>query len=146
MYSRIEQEIEAIADGLKNTLNYTIDEVASALYDFGHDVNEIGTIIGNVFEAGSQEVLSALSSAGVTIEHAVDAVFDEAGAELSKDFNLVGNSIAGFALDAEKTVEHFLTGDVKDFVENTLSDAGNFFEGVGSDIKDFFTGGDCVTM
>lgn len=102
--------------------------------------------LGDVFNAAPQEVLSALTSAGVTIEHAVDAVFDEAGAELSKDFNLVGNSVAGFALDAASTIEHFLTGDVAQFVDNTVSEAGQFFEGVGQDIENFFTGGDCEIM
>ncbi len=109
-------------------------------------MNSIATIVGNVFAAAPQEVLSALTSAGVTVEHAVAAVFDDAGAELSKDFNLVGNSVAGFALDAAATIEHFLTDDVKDFAENTVSEVGNFFEGVGDDISNFFTGGDCDIM
>jgi len=76
----------------------------------------------------------------------VASAFDEAGAQLSKDFNMVGNSIVAFALDADAVVGHFLDVEVVQFVSNTLSEAGTFFEGVGSDIKGVFEGNDCEIM
>jgi hypothetical protein len=128
-------DIEAIASALANTLSMSIDEVASTLHDFGHDVNTICNVLGSVFNAAPQEIVSGLTSAGITVEHAFESAFGDAGGVLSKDVNFVGNSIASLAVDGVDALANFVDGDVAKFLGNTLSDAGNFFEGVGDSIK-----------
>ena len=132
------QEVEAIADALKNELGMGIDEVASALVDFGHDVGQVGQAVGNVFEAAPQEVASALISAGITVEHAFEQAFGEVGSELSKDFNLVGNSIAGFGADAVDAISKFVTGDLEEFASDVVTDLGDFLGGVGNAFASVF--------
>jgi len=134
-------ELAAIADALKNTLGMTIDEVASTFVDLGHDVQDIGDAIGSAFNAGAMEVFSGLASAGVTVEHALSTAFGDAASEVSKDFNLVGNSVASVATDAVSLVEN-IAGDVADdvasFSTTAISDVGNFFEGAGESFVGFF--------
>jgi hypothetical protein len=134
----LEQEIEAVADALKNELNMGIDEVAGALTDFGHDVTQVGDAIGSTFNALPQEVASALVSAGVTVEHAVEQAFGDVAGELGKDFNLVGSSIASFGSEAVDAIGDFVTDDVKDFLSDAVSDLGDFLEGAGNAFVNFF--------
>jgi hypothetical protein len=132
-------DIAAIADGLKNTLNLSIDEVASALVDFGHDINDIGNILSDVFAAGPAEIASGLTSAGVTVEHAFEVGFGEIGGELSKDFTLVGNSVAGFAGNAVDVVDHFVVDEVENTVSAVVTDIGNALESIGDAIGSWFS-------
>jgi hypothetical protein len=41
----------------------SLDEVASSLVDFGHDVNEIASTLSDVFSAGPAEIASGLALA-----------------------------------------------------------------------------------
>jgi hypothetical protein len=132
-------DIAAISDGLKNTLNLSIDEVASALVDFGHDINDIGNILSDVFAAGPSEIASGLTSAGVTVEHAFEVGFGEIGGELSKDFTLVGNSVAGFAGNAVDVVDHFVVDDVENTVSAVVTDIGNALESAADAVGNWFS-------
>ena len=114
------------------------DDVANALIGFGHDVTQVGDVIGNVFNAAPQEVASALISAGVTIEHAFEQAFGDIAGSLTKDFNLVGNSIAAFGADAIDTIGNFVTGDLENFVEDTVTDLNDFLSGVGNAFVSIF--------
>ena len=75
----------------------SLNKVVSSLVDFSHDVKEIASILSDVFSTGPAGIASGLTSASITVEHASEAGFSELNGKLSKDFNLVGNSIAGFA-------------------------------------------------
>jgi hypothetical protein len=134
-----EQEVEVIAETLKTDLNLGVDEVAGALIGFGHDITQVGDALGAVFNAAPQEVASALISAGVTVEHAFEQAFGAVGGELSKDFNLVGNSIASFGADAVDTLKNFVTNDLENFVEDGLTDLGDFLSGVGNAFVHIFS-------
>lgn len=137
-------DIAAICDGLKNTLNLSVDEVASALVDFGQDINDIGNILSDVFAAGPSEIASGLTSAGVTVEHAFEVGFGEIGGELSKDFTLVGNSVAGFAGNAVDVVDHFVVDDIENTVSAVVTDIGNALESAADAVGNLFNS--CTTM
>ena len=122
-----------------------IDEVASGLLNLGHDVTEVGQVLGSVFNAAPQEIVSGLTSAGVAVEHAVDAAFGEFGAALSDKFGLVGSSVVSVATSAVDAIKDF-GSDVANFADSSISDVGNFCEGVGEGAEKFLSGGDCEIM
>lgn len=127
-------EIAAIAAAMNEILSMSLDEVASSLIDFGRDINEVGSILSDAFAATPSEIASGLASAGITVEHAVEAGFGEVGAELSKDFGFVGNSIAGFAESGAEAVEQFagaVEGDLSNFGGVVISELGNVADSVG---------------
>jgi hypothetical protein len=131
-------EMAAIAAAMYETLSMSLDEVASSLIDFGRDINEVGSILSDAFAATPSEIASGLASAGITVEHAVEAGFGEVGAELSKDFGFVGNSIAGFAESGAEAVEHFagvVDGDLSNFAGVAISDLGNVADSVGDAVS-----------
>ena len=117
----------AIADALKDTLNLGIDEVASTFINFGHDISDVADAIGNTFAASANEVASALSSAGVTVEHALEAAWGDGAAELTKDFTMLGNSIAAFGADAEHAIVDVID-DIGDLAKDAVNDIGSIVE------------------
>jgi hypothetical protein len=140
------QELEAIANTLKNELNLGMDDIANGLISLGHDFNTVSQVLGSVFNASAQEVVSGLTAAGVAVEHAVSAAFGDVGAALADSFGMVGSSVAGVATDAFDAVKDFVTGDLTNFVDSTISDLGNFAEGAADGAAKFFSGGDCDIM
>ena len=73
------------------------------------------------------DVASALSAAGVTVEHALEAAWGDGAAELTKDFSMVGNSIASFGADAEHAVTEVIS-DIGSLAKDVVSDAGTVLE------------------
>ena len=122
-----------VAHILSTTFDMTISEVAGALNDFGHDVSDIANAIGDAFQAFPNAVASALISVGVTIEHALETAFGEGIQQLGNAFNIVGNSIVGFAEDAIDAIGHFVEDDVGGFLKDL---GGEIIDGLDSVLDD----------
>ncbi|KAI5805245.1 hypothetical protein EDC01DRAFT_758109 [Geopyxis carbonaria] len=127
------QEIDVVANMLKDGFDMTMSEVAGELLNLGEDINSVANAVGNTFEAFPNEVASGLVSAGVSIEHALDSAFSDAISEMSGAFNLVGNSIVGFGEDAIGAIGDFVTDDMKDFLEDL---GGAILDGLDSVIDE----------
>jgi hypothetical protein len=130
-FDMLEQEIDAIADAMKNGLNMGVDEVAGTLISFGHDITQVGDVLSSVFNVSPQEVASALISAGVAVEQAFEHAFGDAAGELSKDFNLVGSSITSFGADAVGALGSLVTNDLGGYIGDGISDLGEVLHGAG---------------
>lgn len=95
--------------------------------NFGHDTADVASAIGTSFATGAGKVASALSAAEVTVEYALEAAWGDGAAELTKDFSMVGNSIAAFGADAEHAIVDVM-GDLGGLARDVLSGAGEVLE------------------
>ncbi|KAL2072135.1 hypothetical protein VTL71DRAFT_11478 [Oculimacula yallundae] len=144
-------ELGAVAQAAVNVYNLTMDELGGFLHDLGHDVNVIVHTLGPIFNADAHEIVSAISGTGISTEHAVSSAFGGVGAEMSMDFNMVGNSVAAISVGTLHAVEHFLVEEEKVVeeaahkvealaekvakkVENVVIAVGEFVEGVASEV------------